>query len=440
MSSDNIKPHETGVPWIGKIPNTWESYKIKYGYFIYSGKTLQSYSKDKGEKLVPYFTTSHILWEHVITDNLPKMWARDDEIEKYKVQECDLLVCEGGEVGRSAVIEQISGDTITQNHVFKLRAKNDNVPKFLMYALKTINSSGWLPALSAKVGISNLASSTLGALIVPYPPPKTQTDIVIYLEKITGDVDNDLLEIQNLIELLTKKRQATIYHTITNGIESNVPMKKSRLEWITQIPKSWKYYRLKFLCDLITDGAHNTPTHLDEGNPMATVENMEKDHIDVESCYKISETDFLNLVKSNCQPKRNDILFSKDGTIGKTFVYSQKDDIVLLSSIAIIRTNKDKLDPLFCKFMLESDMMTAYLTKNKGGSGLKRLILNDIENFPSYVPENVIEQKNIAELIKEKIEPIDSLINDLVEQSNRLSEFRDITIARAITGKIMINS
>ena len=104
---------------------------------------------------------------------------------------------------------------------------------------------------------------------------------------------------------------------------------------------NWPQPYLDDLCIKITDGAHYSPTTDTNGLPIATVENMLSSSFDMASCRRISKGDFEDLKRNNCQPLKGDVLFSKDGTIGKTFVFSQDEEVVLLSSIAIIRTKSE---------------------------------------------------------------------------------------------------
>ncbi|MUH37063.1 restriction endonuclease subunit S, partial [Zobellia amurskyensis] len=129
------------------------------------------------------------------------------------------------------------------------------------------------------------------------------------------------------------------------------------------------------------------------GYPIGTVENMKKLHIDVSGCRTIGNEDFEYLKRNNCKPLVGDVLFSKDGTIGKTFVFNQKDDLVLLSSIAIIRTKKETLLPEFCSLMLESPVFITEIEKRKSGTALKRIVLKDIKKFRVNLPSIEIQRE-----------------------------------------------
>lgn len=185
-----------------------------------------------------------------------------------------------------------------------------------------------------------------------------------------------------------------------------------------EIPSSWKYDELKNSAK-ITDGAHNSPEKVLEGFPMATIENMRSNQIDVESCYRISKKDYDYLVKNNCKPEKGDVLFTKDGTVGESLVFNQTDDLVLLSSIAIIRPNTN-IDSKFCNYSLQSKFMNKHITKYLGGTAIKRIVLKHLEKFEFPLP-SILEQQKIASILSN----VDSLINQTqkeIEQIQRLKK------------------
>ena len=132
-----------------------------------------------------------------------------------------------------------------------------------------------------------------------------------------------------------------------------------------RIPKSWEVTTLGKVCTKITDGSHYSPQTEKSDFRIATVENMRDSQIDIKGCRTISKEEFIKLSANSCCPQLGDVLFSKDGTIGKTLVYRQSEEIVLLSSIAIIRTIESKLSPEYLKQYLSSSLFFFYLENRK---------------------------------------------------------------------------
>ena len=172
------------------------------------------------------------------------------------------------------------------------------------------------------------------------------------------------------------------------------------------------------LCELVTDGSHHSPPSQVEGYYMASVKDMGAYKFIYSDCRKISEEDYDKLVKSGWSPKNEDILIAKDGSpLSNIFIYQEEYPTVLLSSIAIIRANKNKILPEFLKYYLENPSIKKYIqTTYTSGSVIPRIILKDFKKFPINYPD-IANQKKIIGVLKsidEKI-AINEEINNHLE-------------------------
>lgn len=155
------------------------------------------------------------------------------------------------------------------------------------------------------------------------------------------------------------------------------------------------------LCELVTDGSHHSPPSQVKGYYMASVKDMGTYKFNYSDCRKISEEDYNKLVKSGCSPKNDDILIAKDGSpLSNIFIYKEEYPMVLLSSIAIIRANKNKILPEFLKYYLENHSIKRYIqTTYTSGSVIPRIILKDFKKFPIIYP-NMENQKKIIGILR----------------------------------------
>lgn len=184
-------------------------------------------------------------------------------------------------------------------------------------------------------------------------------------------------------------------------------------------PIEWRDSTLEDHCIKVTDGSHLSPAKYDGGWPIATVENMRARHIDIPSCRTISKIDFDSLKRNSCAPIIGDVLFSKDGTIGKTFVFNQSVEVVLLSSIAIIRTNKTTLASGFLTQYLKSPFFYGEIENAKSGSAIRRIVLRDIKSLPIKLPP-IKEQQKIAAILT----AVDDVIESTQAQVNKLKDLK----------------
>ena len=220
---------------------------------------------------------------------------------------------------------------------------------------------------------------------------------------------------------------------LTKGIRHT---KFKKVDWYynekIEIPHNWEWIFLDSNCKKITDGSHFSPKSVSEGKYFAAVENVKDFKIDLDSCSKISNDDYQQLVKNGCSPEKNDILFTKDGTIGKSFVFRQSQPIVLLSSIAIIRP-KHSLDPDFLNYILQSQYMKKHLQVFVGGTGLRRIILKDIKKLKLPLPP-LNEQKQIASILSN----VDSQIAKEKLQKSNIEILKKGLMQKLLTGQIRV--
>lgn len=181
----------------------------------------------------------------------------------------------------------------------------------------------------------------------------------------------------------------------------------------------WKEYNLDELCLEITDGSHSSPKTVEQGYPMASVKDMEYSKINLETCRKISKEDYEKLIKGKCKPEINDVLIAKDGSYLKYVNVVKEDiDLVLLSSIAILRPDIRKIDPDFFKYYLVNPVISKRLEQGYvSGSVIRRIVLKDFKKFKIKIPD-IIVQKRIARILLDldkKIE-INNKINKKLEE------------------------
>jgi restriction endonuclease S subunit len=162
---------------------------------------------------------------------------------------------------------------------------------------------------------------------------------------------------------------------------------------------SWPTTTIADACSLVTDGTHYTPPDLGEGMPFLTVKDVTKNgNVDLTGCSRISKEEFERADKGNSVPKPGDVLFSKDGTVGKVHVVNGHQQFAVLSSLAILRPEHQKLDSNYFGWILKSESCLDQAIRNKTGSAIRRIILKDLKKVKFPLPP-LSEQKRIAEIL-----------------------------------------
>ncbi|MCW5661661.1 MAG: restriction endonuclease subunit S [Burkholderiaceae bacterium] len=151
-------------------------------------------------------------------------------------------------------------------------------------------------------------------------------------------------------------------------------------------------------CDLVTDGTHYTPKNIGRGVPFLTVKDVTDEVLDFSGCSFISDDDYRLAKAGNSAPQQGDVLFSKDGTVGKVHVVSTDKPFAVLSSLAILRPRAEAVDPKYFGHVLRSPRVLDDALKRKTGSAIRRVILSDLKRVRVPLPP-LPEQRRIAEIL-----------------------------------------
>lgn len=193
-----------------------------------------------------------------------------------------------------------------------------------------------------------------------------------------------------------------------------------------KLPENWVEVELHTISAVITDGAHSSPKSQKVGRYMCSVKDMTYNKFDFSNTKLISEEDFQHLVKQGCKPQQGDLLISKDGAncLDLLFLYSQEEEIVLLSSIAIVRLNNTISKEYVRYFLLSPDCQFIMKNNYVSGSAIPRVVLKDFKKAPiAYPPLN--EQKAIASVLSSLDDKI-----DLLHRQNKTLESMAETLFR----------
>jgi len=209
----------SGIEWLDEIPEHWDTLECKFGFSIQRSKMLQNEPHTINDEQVPYLKVLHVRWENVDTSDLPEIWASPEDICKYSVKDGDLLVCEGGEVGRAGILRNPPAKCIIQNALHRVRPKGENSNRFLMYLLEVASYRGWFDMLCNKVTIAHFTGEKFGGLSIVLPPPYEQRAITTFLDRETAQIDALIEKIKKSIDLLQEYRIALITAAVTGKID-----------------------------------------------------------------------------------------------------------------------------------------------------------------------------------------------------------------------------
>ncbi len=441
------KMKDSGIEWIGKIPEEWKIIRIKY--VLNSGKD--------GIKIGPFGSSLRLDLmvesgykiygqENVIKSNFELGHRFIDEnkfheMQGYEIHYGDIIVTMMGTTGLAKVVPSKIEKGIMDSHLVRIRVNNELCHNyFLEFLIDTSDYVKIQMKLASKGSImEGLNSSILKSIQLALPQNvREQKQITEYLTKETAKIDSEISKNQKLIELLKEKRQSTINQAVTKGLDPTVTMKDSGIEWIGKMTKSWDVSKIKFTSYVkgrVGWQGLRSEEFTDSGAFLITGTDFKEGRINWDTCHHVENWRYEQ--DPYIQIQENDILITKDGTIGKVaFVDRVPDKTTLNSGIMIIRPLNKKFIPNYLYWTLQSNQFIDFIEMIKSGSTIQHLYQETFENFSFVLPKTLDEQKQIVEYLEFKTAQIDDMLYMVSCQIKKLEEYRQSLILSAVTGKI----
>lgn len=408
------KYKDSGMRWIGEIPEHWRVIKLKWLLkSLESGKREIDENNDFNNEVLS-IGGEHIGWQgELILNNCRYISFKFySSLRQGKIKENDiLLVKDGATIGKCAFISNnIPYPAAVNEHVFILRTLQNINPKFVFYLIQSDVGQKQIMLQIRGAAQPGLSSDFKSNLILTLPPLNEQTAIANFLDQKTAEIDSLIADKEKLIQLLQEKRQAIISEAVTKGLDRNVPMKDSGVEWIGEIPEHWEVKKLKFI------------TRIFYGDSLP-IENREEGDINVFGSNGIIGTHDMPNTLSPA------IIIGRKGSFGKV-TFSERECFAIDTTYFIDRrATKTNLKWLFYLLQLLE------LDKNSQDTGVPGLSREYAYNLYAILPYSE-EQTAIANFLDQKTAEIDSLISDIQTQIAKLKEYRQSLIYEAVTGKI----
>lgn len=425
----------SGVEWFNEIPVNWNLEKIKFQGRVVSGSTPET-SK-------PEFWEGKIVWATPVdfgADNQKYIYTSSRKITNEGLRNIGgRLIPKGAVVISSRApigLVALAGVDLVTNQGCKSVIPKKVIGEFLFYCLKEFSKV--LENLGNETVFSELSLSTLKNFFLPIPPLPEQHSIVKFLDYKTNQIDRFIANRQKQIELLKEQKAAIINKAVTKGINPNVKMKDSGVEWIGEIPEHWSVTKLKFVSKIfgrIGFRGYTINDLVEKGEGAITISpsNMKANEMNFESCTYISW--FKYEESPEIKIFNDDVLFVKTGsTYGKvSMVENLQEPATINPQILVFK--KIKTNPMFFFHQLRSKLIQAHVKTSVIGGTIPTISQEKIGNYYFLLP-NKVEQGLIIEHITNETKIIDELITKYQKQIDLMQEYRTALISQAVTGKI----
>ena len=308
---------------------------------------------------------------------------------------------------------------------------------FLYYYLKSLTKF-FLEQASLGQGQPNLNIEIIGSVVINLPPLAEQIQIANYLDTKTQVIDKKINLLTIKIDYYKELRKTIINNAVTKGLDKNVKLKESGIEWIGKIPEHWEVKRLKeCIRKPITDGPHETPEFINEGYPFISVDGIVDGEIFFENCRCISKEDFIKYSKK-VKIERDDIFIGKAASTGKIARVKVGFDFTIWSPIAVVKL-KHQYNPSFVEFILKSKIGQHQISFLSTHNTQSNIAMKDIPLIQIAIPPAFKEQTEIATYLDAKTSTIDKITTNIQTQIETLKELRKTLINDVVTGKVKVN-
>lgn len=426
MSYSNYEHYKnSGENNIGLIPLNWKVAKLYMLSKRYAGGTPDKNTPEYWESgTVPWLNSGSVN-QFLITT--PSNYITSDALEKSSakwVPKGALLIALAGQGKTKGMVAQTSFDTTCNQSMAAIICRKIDSRYMLWWLVSQYENIRGLSSIDGRDGL-NL--EMIGGIKCPLPSREEQKAIAAFLDKKTTEIDALIEKKQKLIQLLEEKRSALISQVVTKGLDPNLPMKDSGINWLGKIPDCWDLKRIKFYVRSINKKIHYENTKL----PYIGLENIES-----WTGKKIED----NSVTSEgvvCCFEAKDVLFGKlRPYLAKT--YLAKDDGTCSTEFLVFRPCA-YVDPEYLQYFLLSPKFINTVNASTYGAKMPRANWEFIANLYLACP-SLLVQKQIVQFLNDKTLKIDLIKTKIKEAIERLKEYRAALITNAVTGKIALTA
>ena len=399
---------ESGVGWIGEIPSYWQTATIKHLTKNLDGKRIPLSGEIRAEhkRIYPYYGANGVI----------------DYVEDYIFEGEHILIGEDGApfFDKTREVSLLaSGKFWVNNHCHILKSMGTSEARFIVHCLNSVDYFEYITGSTR----DKLTQADLNRIKIPIPSDQEQHQIANFLDRKTGQID-ELIRIKaRRIELLQEQRTVLINQAVTKGLDPNVEMKPSGVEWTGEMPAHWTISKVKYELESLdnlriplnaeTRGSMKLKVY-DYYGASGVIDKVEN-YIFDEALILIGEDG------ANLHLRSTPLAFK---ATGKYWVNNHAH---------VLRPKRGNMD--YLTNMLESLDYTHYIT----GAAQPKLTSENLMNITVIIPPPP-EQHRIANFLDRKTEQIDELISTEQRKIELLKEYRQSLISEAVTGKIDIRN
>jgi len=441
------KYKDSGVEQLGEIPEEWEIKRLKYVCSKYAEYGLNIAAENYQIDGIRFIRTTDIDDYGNLKDE--GVYLNESLAKGYILNSGDLLISRSGTIGRSFLYDSSKNEKATYAGYlvrYSLDEK-ETFPKYIFYFIQGHSFFEWLKTQLIETTISNVNGQKYSNLSVTLPSLDKQIQITNYLDQKTSKIDELTKKNERLIELLKERRQAIIFQAVTKGLpaaaaaqaglDPNVKMKDSGIEWLGKIPEGWDLKRLKYVCSKYAEYGLNIAA---ENYQIDGIRFIRTTDIDDYGNLKEEGVYLDELLSKHYVLNDGDILISRSGTIGRTFLFDSKKNEKATYAGYLVRFCLDRKEtvPKYIFYFAQSHSFFEWLKTQLIETTIGNVNGQKYANLLVTLPQKE-HQTQIANYLDQKTSKIDGLIKKIESQIENLKEHRQTLISNIVTGKVSVS-
>lgn len=438
---------DSGVEWLGQVPEHWQIKRLKHIANVQTGVAKGKDNEGKDTIEVPYLRVANVQDGYLSLDDVTTIEIPREDLERYSLQPGDVLMNEGGDfdkLGRGSVWQGEIEPCIHQNHVFAVRP-TAVPPEWLNAFTGSLAAQFYFMGRAKQsTNLASISSSNIMELPVVMPPAAEIELLLAHIDRETARIDALVAKKTRFTELLREKRQALITHAVTKGLDPNVKMKDTGVEWLGQVPEHWETMSLARVtvarCDGPFGSAIKSENYTDSGVRVIRLQNIGIGE------FKDGDQAFLSpeyrteVIGHSHDVEPGDLLIAglgdENNPLGRTCVApSSLGDAIVKADCYRFRTDRSRALPAFLALQLSATARVecGFIST---GSTRERLNLGLAASRVIALPPSTDEQSAIVERASMATARLDALLSKTERSIELLKERRAALITAAVTGQI----
>lgn len=418
---------ESGVKWLGEIPSHWEVKRLG-SYFT------ERRVKVSDEEYEPLSVTKLGVfpqWENVAKSN--------DGDNRKLVKKGDFVINSRSDRKGSSGVSDRDGSVSLINIV--LQPRKTIIAGYTNYLLKSYQfiEEYYRNGRGIVADLWTTRFDEMKMIKVAIPSIKEQEAIANYLDAATSKIDEAIAQQQKMIDLLNERKQIIINNAVTKGLDPNVKMKPSGIDWIGDIPEHWEIRKLGSIGSTINGVSHDS-SYFGEGFPFVSYSDVYKNYFLPKIVTGLAKSSKLE--RKLFSVERGDVFFTRTSETAEEIGFTSTcldtiSNAVFAGFLIRFRPKKGLIEPSFSKYYFRAHIHRSYFVKEMNLVIRASLSQQLLKGLPILLPP-LKEQKKIADYLDNKIAGIDSCISNINQQISLLQERKQIIINDVVTGKVKV--